>query len=224
MLRHLLPLALAALAACQIPASKPVPAEPAPSEDELMARVIGLTDELDRLGRRVAAMEQALGIRAPAAAPAPEAAPVPAVPPPAPAARPASTAASGRVSGLLIDARSAATEGAKRPAGTRHERWRILDYRGTSIVSAEDVPEDLRRVLPVFWLAPSDRILGPEVAPTLGDSRLALPAAFAEIYTHESGEEEVLLYIDNDAATRLRSLPDLPRILATGNLAIVLSR
>jgi hypothetical protein len=222
---------LPALAACQDLRTQRKPEASGPDSTRLEARIIGLTEEVDRLARRVAALEgnpagaslaPAGASLAPATAPRAERVPA-AAPPGAMPSTPPPTATAA-VTGILIDARSAATDGEKRPSGTRHDRWRVLDFDGGTLFSSGDLPEGLRRVLPVFWLAgPADDV-SPDVAPTVGASPRAVTAAYAEIFTPADGPEETIFYIDAASVSRIRALPDFRRLLSAGRVAIILDR
>ncbi|MCU0724840.1 MAG: hypothetical protein MUE73_03470 [Planctomycetes bacterium] len=201
----------------------------APDAARIEARIIGLTEEVDRLARRVAALEGRGG--APVAGPSPSlrpeatpAAGTPASPFPVPPPATSSAGAPAAVTGILIDARSAETDGEKRPAGTRHDRWRVLDFDGGTVFCSDDLPESLRRVVPVFWLAgPADE-MSPDMVQTVGASPREVAATYAEVLAPTEGPGESLFYLDAGAVSRVRSIPDLRRLLSAGRVAIVLDR
>lgn len=219
---------LLVVASCNTIGPKPKPAPERPNDVTLEARTIGLTEELDRLAKRVAALEREVGVAVPRATIEPARAPEPVVGPPAapPADLPILTQpprAAG-VTGILIDAREARTEGEKRPAGTRHERWCVLDFDGGKVFSSDDIPERMRRLVPIFWLAgPTDPIEG-DVAQTVGATPARGSATYAEILSPADGTPETLFYIDAATVSRLRSLPDFERLVSAGRVAIVLAK
>jgi hypothetical protein len=210
----------------------------------LEARLIGLTAEVDRLSRRVAALEgvppETLERRAvppprprveePSVSEPPPREPpadVPASDPPPPAEPPAEEPDLDTViermraeapkdwTGILIDARPL---GSDAPEGRGYPKWQVTDPEGVPIFTSEDLPAELRRTHPVFWVARADAKLGPEALPLLGTTPYETFATGAE----KVSDLEVRIEVSEEAARTLRGYRGLERILRAGNLAVLM--
>lgn len=207
----------------------------------LEARLIGLTEELDRFGRRLTALERSTGgsalVREPAAPPPEESSPVvdepapeePAAPEPEPEPEtPASPPdpiehwptpeKSGPITAILIDGREIP---AGSLPGTSQTRWRIVDQEAVTIFSNADVDPQVLRTRPLFWTAKAGTTLGPAAIPVLGEKPFTAVAVDGTLLPGEPRPEAVL-YLDAETTVKLRALPNLNELVRTGSLAILL--
>lgn len=228
---HLILVLVLTAAACA-PAQQGARNAPPPSETSLLrmeGRIVGLTDELNRLSRRVAALEG----DGPAEPPTPHPSRTTPAPPPGwltPKSGPEFPESAGPATGatgwtaVVIDARQARTERGKRPSTANSGRWRALDYEGGTLFASTVIPERLLRTRPIFWALEAEADLGAAESALLGERPLQGTADFAEIFVYEDGAEEALFYVDAATATALRAVPNLNDLLAAGNVVVILSK
>jgi hypothetical protein len=217
----------------------------------LEARLIGLTEELDRFGRRLKALERSLNggalVREPEASPPEESSPVrdepvvdePAAPEPevekpvvpseqespespAPPPDPIEDWPTPEKSGPTT---SILIDGRKIPTGslpgTSQTQWRIVDPEAVTIFSSADVDPQVLRTRPLFWTAKAGTTLGPASIPVLGKKPLTVIAVDGALLPGEPRAEAVI-YLDAETAAKLRGLNNLGELVRSGSLAILL--
>ena len=196
----------------------------------LEARMLGLTEELDRVSRRLRVIEAGLDPAAPTAPTAPPAETIAkASPDPAPSpdiseeVRPTIEESATRLpTGLLLDVRPL---GADVPAGTVFTRWVVRTPEGETLFAFTDVPEEIRSAVPIFWQAESGTAPGPELTPQLGADPLRPLVTSAEIAMAEEPEagegETLVLTLPAKAGRDVRELENLSDLLRAGNLVIL---
>lgn len=228
------------------------PATPAGAADSplvarlgmLESRIIGLTDDLDRLARRVVAMERSGSAESrkspasPGESPAPESEavppepdeprpesvpalrpePPPAPPPAAPERNlddwPTPAAGRGRATALLFDARELSSGSLP---STSHRLWRIVDPGGETLLTQKDVDPAVLSSRPVFWVAPAKTVLGPAALPMLGNRPLELRVSGAVL-----AHGEAIMTLDAASAAALRKTGGYLDLAKAGTLAILL--